>query len=64
MQTFDEDGIQELTDLAGDDLTNLIDRIKALKDADISYDTYSGLAAGSTGEVRFIIETDSIEKEK
>lgn len=64
MQTFDEDGIQELTDLAGDDLTNLIDRIKGLKDADISYDTYSGLAAGSTGEVRFIIETDSIEKEK
>ena len=64
MQTFDEEGIQELTDLAGDDLTNLIDRIKALKDADLAYNTYSGLANGSTGDVRFIIETDSIEKEK
>ena len=62
MKTFDEDGIQELSDLAGDDLTNVIDRVKALKDADVAYDNYSGLAKGSTGEVRFVIETDAIEK--
>lgn len=62
MKTFDEDGIQELSDLAGDDLTDVIDRIKALKDADVAYDNYSGLAKGSTGEVRFVIETDTIEK--
>lgn len=62
MQTFDEEGIQELTDLAGDDLTDVIERVKALKDADLAYDTYSGLADGSSGEVRFIIETDAIEK--
>lgn len=62
MKTFDEDGIQELSDLAGDDLTDVIDRVKALKDADVAYDNYSGLAKGSTGEVRFVIETDAIEK--
>ena len=62
MKTFDEEGIQELSDLAGDDLTDVIDRIKALKDADVAYDNYSGLAKGSTGEVRFVIETDAIEK--
>ena len=62
MKTFDEEGIQELSDLAGDDLTDVIDRVKALKDADVAYDNYSGLAKGSTGEVRFVIETDAIEK--
>lgn len=62
MKTFDEDGIQELSDLAGNDLTDVIDRVKALKDADVAYDNYSGLAKGSTGEVRFVIETDAIEK--
>lgn len=62
MKAFDEDGIQELSDLAGDDLTDVIDRVKALKDADVAYDNYSGLAKGSTGEVRFVIETDAIEK--
>ena len=62
MKTFDEEGIQELSDLAGDDLTDVIDRIKALKDADVAYDNYSGLAKGSSGEVRFVIETDAIEK--
>ena len=63
MKTFDEEGIQELTDLAGDDLTNVIDRIKALKDADVSYDNFAGIKEGQTGEVRFIFETESIEKE-
>ena len=62
MKTFDEEGIQELSDLAGDDLTDVIDRVKALKDADVAYDNYSGLAKGSSGEVRFVIETDAIEK--
>ena len=62
MKTFDEEGIQELSDLAGDNLTDVIDRVKALKDADVAYDNYSGLAKGSTGEVRFVIETDAIEK--
>lgn len=62
MQTFDEEGIQELTDLAGDDLAGLMDRVKALKDADVAYTSYSGLAEGSTGEVRFVIETDAVER--
>lgn len=63
MKTFDEEGIQELSALAGDDLRNLIDRVKALKDADSSYNNYAGIAAGKRGEVRFIIETAGIEKE-
>lgn len=40
---FDEDGIQELSDLTGTDLTNLANRIRALKKADGRYDNYGGI---------------------
>ena len=58
---FDKEGIQKLGDLAGDDLQNLLDRIRTLKKKDAAYDNFSGLASGQTGEVRFIIETDELE---
>ena len=35
---FDEDGIQELSDLTGTDLTSLANRIRALKKADGRYE--------------------------
>ena len=57
---FDEDGIQELSDLTGTDLTN---RIRALKKADGRYDNYGGICGGASGSVRFIIETDEIKAE-
>lgn len=60
---FDEDGIRELSDLTGKDLTNLANRIRALKKADGKYDNYGGIREGETGSVRFIIETDEIEAE-
>lgn len=60
---FDEDGIRELSDLTGKDLTNLANRILALKKADGKYDNYGGIREGETGSVRFIIETDEIKAE-
>lgn len=60
---FDEDGIQELSDLTGTDLTNLANRIRALKKADGRYDNYGGICGGASGSVRFIIETDEIKAE-
>lgn len=60
---FDEDGIRELSDLTGKDLTNLANRIRALKKADGKYDNYGGIREGETGNVRFIIETDEIKAE-
>lgn len=59
--TFDEDGIQKLGDLAGTDLTNLADRIRALKKADGMYENYGGIREGESGSVRFIIETEEIK---
>ena len=61
MDTFDKDGIDKLGDLAGKDLETLLDRVKAVKKADESYQNYSGLKKGSTGEVKFIIETAEIK---
>ena len=63
VKTFDEDGIQELSDLTGTDLTNLANRIRALKKADGRYDNYGGICEGASGNVRFIIETDEIKAE-
>lgn len=60
---FDEDGIQELSDLTGTDLTSLANRIRALKKADGRYDNYGGICGGASGSVRFIIETDEIKAE-
>ena len=59
---FDKEGIQELEKLGGDDLKNLSKRMKAVMEADADYDNYGGKLDEQTGEVRFIIETDGIEK--
>ena len=53
---------QELKKLAGDDLENIITRVRALKKADEQYNNFSGLEKGKTGSVRFIVETDEIKK--
>ena len=59
---FDEEGIRELTKLAGDDLSDVLKHLRGLREADQSYDTLTGLAEGHTGSVSFLIETDEIEK--
>ena len=62
VKKFDEEGIQKLADLAGEDLQNLVDRVRALKEADGSYINFGGITPGKTGSVRFIIETEEIKK--
>ena len=44
----------------GDDLQNVLTQIRALKEADGAYQSFSGLKEGQSGSVRFIIETDEI----
>ena len=60
MKTYNEDGVQELGKLAGSDLREVLTRMKALREADGQYNNYAGIADGSTGSVRFIIETEEI----
>lgn len=60
VKEFDEEGIQNLADLAGDDLDTILQRIRALKEADSRYISFSGIREGQTGSVKFIIETEEI----
>ena len=62
MITFDEEGVQKIADLAGDDLQNVLTQIRALKEADGAYQSFSRLKEGQSGSVRFIIETDEISQ--
>ena len=59
---FDKEAIQILTDLAGDDLTNLTTKIRGLKKVDAEYQNFGGIYEGQSGSVRFIIETEEIKK--
>lgn len=61
LKTFNQEGIQKLSDLAGDDLKNVITRFKALKEADSRYNNFSGMKEGVSGDVKFIIETEEIK---
>ena len=59
---FDKEAIQKLTDLAGDDLTDLTTKIRGLKKVDAEYQNFGGIYEGKSGSVRFIIETEEIKK--
>ncbi|MBQ9328664.1 MAG: hypothetical protein IJ225_09050 [Solobacterium sp.] len=62
--TFNKEGIQELTRLGGGEFRDLIHRAQAVTQADGSYDNFSGITEGTTGSVRFMIETESIPSSK
>ena len=61
MIQFDEEGIQKIADLLGDDLNALTDRLEAIVDAGKEYQTFTGLADGVKGSVKFIIRTGAIK---
>ncbi len=60
VEKYNEEGISELTGLTGESYRNLLRQIRGLKETDDSYHSFSGLAEGTKGSVRFIIETDKI----
>ena len=61
MKTFDEEGIEKLGDLAGDDLANVLNHFKAVKEAEKTYTNYGGIREGASGSVKFIVETAEIK---
>lgn len=60
MEEFDREGVQKLGKLAGTELGTIVTRLRKLKEADGSYQNFSGIGEGQTGSVKFIIETDEI----
>lgn len=60
MEVFDEEGIKSLAELAGEDLAQIVTRVRAMQKADSGYDNFGGIREGKTGSVRFLIETEEI----
>lgn len=63
MKEFDADGVQKLTSTVEDDFSGMIDRVEAVIEAGKDYQTFTKLADGTKGSVKFIIETDAIKAE-
>ena len=63
MSTFNDEGVSKLVSTLKNDYGGLLDRVNALSDAAKSYTNFSGITPGTTGSVKFIIETDPVKKE-
>ena len=57
------DGIAELAEDGGWKLRRLTRELDAMHAADLAYHNFGGIADGRSGSVRFIIETDAVEKQ-
>lgn len=64
MNEFNSEGIEKLTDTLEDEADGLVDRLKAIVNAGKDYQTFTSLADGAKGSVKFIIETESIKADK
>ena len=62
VQEFSDKSSGDLSDDLGSGLRNVVRRLKAVQQAGKNYQTFSGLPAGSTGNVKFIVETAEIKK--
>ena len=58
---FDDEGIKKLTDLFGDNVTSVVDRLKAVENAGDDYKTFTGAPADMDSSVKFIYKTDAIQ---
>ena len=61
VQEFSKKAGKELGDDFGDGLQNVVRRLKAEQQAGKAYQTFTGLADGMTGNVKFIVETAEIK---
>lgn len=60
---FNEKGMKKLNDIYEDDVKTLLDRLDAVTEAGKDYKSFSGISKGMDGEVKFVIETEAVEKE-
>ncbi|MBQ9468927.1 MAG: hypothetical protein IJU52_07980 [Clostridia bacterium] len=60
METFRKEAVDRLVKLAKEDLSVLTERLRASAELAREYNTYSGLADGMTGSVKYIIRTEEI----
>ena len=58
---FRKKAVDKLLNLYDNDLKNMVDRLKAIMDAGKAYSSFTGIADGMDGDVKFIIETEAIK---
>lgn len=56
-----DDSRDDLNKLSGDDMKNIVNNIKMLKNNDKDYDTFVGKLDGMTSSVSFVFETAEIK---
>ena len=61
MVQFNEEGINKILDAYNGDLKPFTDKLQAVIDAGEEYQTYSAIADGQTGSVKFIYKLASID---
>jgi X-X-X-Leu-X-X-Gly heptad repeats/X-X-X-Leu-X-X-Gly heptad repeats/X-X-X-Leu-X-X-Gly heptad repeats/X-X-X-Leu-X-X-Gly heptad repeats len=64
MIQFDEEGIQKLTEAYDGDVKELLNRLKAVVNAGEDYQTFTKVAHGVKGSVKFIFRTDAVKTEE
>ena len=61
MIRFNEEGIQQIASAADDALPDLLARFRAVQEAAADYNSFSGIASGMDGKVRFLYLLDGTE---
>lgn len=59
VKTFNEQGISKINNLVNGDLRNIASRVEKMNELANEYNNYAGIQNGMTGEVKFIMITDS-----
>ena len=63
MVQFDEEGIQKLLDAYNGDVKELLSKLEAVAEAGKGYQTFTKVADGTKGSVKFILRTEAIKAE-
>lgn len=61
--TFNEEGIEKILNAYNGDMEPFMDRVQAILDAGEAYQSYTDIADGVNGSVKFIYKTDAIKAE-
>lgn len=64
MVQFDEEGIQKLLDAYNGDVKDLLSKLEAVAEAGKEYQTFTKLADGTKGSVKFILRTETVKAEE
>ena len=64
MKEFKNKGIDKIIETCDGDIEPIINRLTQLQKLSEDYNTFSGIAEGVKGDVKFIYETDAIENKK